>query len=116
MRLDHVQVAAPPGCEEAARGFFVGRLGFVELQKPEGLAGNGGAWFSVGDAQVHVGVEADFRPARKAHLGFDVGSVPALLALYDRLDGARWDTQQPGVRRFFADDPWGNRMEFFATE
>ncbi len=116
MRLDHVQVAAPPGCEEAAREFFVGRLGFVELLKPEGLAGNGGAWFAVGDAQVHVGVEPDFRPARKAHLGFDVGSVEALLVLYGRLDGGRWDTQQAGVRRFFADDPWGNRMEFFATE
>jgi catechol 2,3-dioxygenase-like lactoylglutathione lyase family enzyme len=114
VRLDHVQVAAPEGCEEAARAFFVGRLGFVALPKPEGLAGNGGAWFSVGDAQVHVGVEADFRPARKAHLGFDLGSVEALEALFEKLDGGRWDTQQAGVHRFFADDPWGNRLEFFA--
>lgn len=111
--VDHVQIAAPAGCEEEARRFFGGLLGLPELAKPEPLAGRGGAWFQVGAQQLHVGVEAEFEPARKAHPAFVVDDVEPLAA---RLEAAavevRWDHELPGVRRFYADDPWGNRLEF----
>jgi len=111
--LDHVQIAAPPGCEEDARRFFGGLLELPELPKPEPLASRGGTWFQVGAQQLHVGVEADLAPARKAHPAFAVDDVEALAA---RLEAAgvevRWDNELPGVRRFYAEDPWGNRLEF----
>jgi catechol 2,3-dioxygenase-like lactoylglutathione lyase family enzyme len=110
--LHHVQVAAPPGCEEAARGFYGRLLGLAELPKPAGLAARGGVWFALGDQQLHVGVDAEFRPARRAH--------PALLVrgldvLRRRLEAAgvptRDDEPIEGFRRFHAEDPWGNRVE-----
>jgi catechol 2,3-dioxygenase-like lactoylglutathione lyase family enzyme len=105
MRIDHVQLAAPPGCEEEARAFFGGVLGLRELPKPPALAARGGVWFE----HVHVGVEDDFRPARKAHPAFVVDDLDALAA---RLGDVEWDDALPGVRRFYAADPWGNRLEF----
>jgi catechol 2,3-dioxygenase-like lactoylglutathione lyase family enzyme len=118
--LDHVQVAAPPGCEAEARRFYGGLLGLAEVGKPAPLRSRGGAWFALGDGgqQLHVGVEEDFAPARKAHpaLAVDDG---ALDALAERLVGAgvevRWDDALPGTRRFYADDPWGNRLELVAA-
>ena len=110
--VDHVQVAAPPGCEEAARAFYGGVLGLEELPKPEALAARGGAWFRVGGQQLHVGVEPDFAPARKAHPAFAVEDLDALAG---RLGDVRWDDEIPGVRRFYASDPWGNRLEFVAA-
>ncbi|HEY8774532.1 MAG TPA: VOC family protein [Gaiellaceae bacterium] len=111
--LDHVQIAAPSGCEEEARRFFGELLGLPELPKPEPLAARGGAWFQVGAQELHVGVEAEFEPARKAHPAFAVDDVDALAA---RLEAAgievRWDGELPGVHRFYAADPWGNRLEF----
>jgi catechol 2,3-dioxygenase-like lactoylglutathione lyase family enzyme len=111
--LDHVQIAAPPGCEAAARRFFGELLGLEELPKPEPLASRGGAWFRVGAHELHVGVEADFEAARKAHPAFAVDDVDELAA---RMEGAgvgvRWDDELPGIRRFYAADPWGNRLEF----
>lgn len=113
MRIDHVQVAAPPGCEEAARAFYGGVLGLRELEKPASLRGRGGVWFALaGDQQVHVGVEADFAPARKAHPAFLVEDLDALAG---RIGDAQWDDELPGVRRFYATDPFGNRLEFVAT-
>jgi catechol 2,3-dioxygenase-like lactoylglutathione lyase family enzyme len=109
--VDHVQVAAPAGCEEAARAFYGGLLGLAEVPKPEPLAARGGVWFQVGPQQLHVGVEADFAPARKAHPAFAVGDLDALAA---RLGDVRWDDELPGVRRFYAHDPFGNRLEFLA--
>jgi catechol 2,3-dioxygenase-like lactoylglutathione lyase family enzyme len=117
--LDHVQVAAPPGCERDARGFYGGLLGLVEVAKPEALAGRGGAWFALGPGgqQLHVGVEEDFAPARKAHPALAV-SGGSLEVLAERLVEAgceiRWDGALPGVARFYVDDPWGNRLELLA--
>ncbi|MES1246153.1 MAG: glyoxalase [Actinomycetota bacterium] len=112
MHLDHVQVAAPPGCEESARGFFGGVLGLREVEKPPPLASRGGVWFELADGrQLHVGVEHDFAPARKAHPAFAVDDIDALAS---RLGDVTWDDELPGVRRFYASDPWGNRLEFLA--
>ena len=106
MRLDHVQVAAPPGCEAAARAFYGGVLGLREVPKPLSLAARGGVWFE----QLHVGVEEEFVAARKAHPAFAVDDLDALAAGIG--DGVQWDDAVPGVRRFYAHDPFGNRLEF----
>ena len=117
IRLDHVQVAAPAGCEEAARHFYGELLGLPEVEKPAVLRGRGGVWFALGEQQLHVGVEQEFRPARKAHAALRVAAVE-LDALASRLSqaGARvqWDDELPAVRRFFSEDPWGNRIELCA--
>jgi catechol 2,3-dioxygenase-like lactoylglutathione lyase family enzyme len=111
--IDHVQVAAPPGCEAAARRFYGGLLGLEELSKSEALAVRGGCWFRAGSLELHVGVAEPFEPARKAHPGFvvdDLGGLRRRLAaegitVHD-------DDELPGVARFYADDPFGNRLEF----
>jgi catechol 2,3-dioxygenase-like lactoylglutathione lyase family enzyme len=116
--LDHVQLAAPPGCEAAARRFFGDLVGLEELEKPEPLRAHGGAWFRVGAQQLHVGVAEPFAPARKAHPALRV-RPDALDDLAERLTAAgvevRWDDALPGARRFYANDPWGNRLEFVAS-
>jgi catechol 2,3-dioxygenase-like lactoylglutathione lyase family enzyme len=116
--LDHVQLAAPPGCEREARRFFGELLGLPEIDKPPVLAARGGAWFRCGPQQVHVGVDAEFAAARKAHPALRVDTREELDALASRLAGAgvavRWDDEIPDVPRFFAADPWGNRLEFLA--
>ena len=112
--LDHVQLAAPAGCEDEARRFYGELLGLGEISKPEALAGRGGVWFRCGSQQLHVGVEQDFAPARKAHPALLVG-VGGLGALAARLDGAGvrvdWDRSLDPLRRFYSHDPWGNRIE-----
>jgi catechol 2,3-dioxygenase-like lactoylglutathione lyase family enzyme len=118
VRLDHVQVAAPPGCEEAARGFYGSLLGLPEVDKPAPMRASGGAWFALGAQQLHVGVVGDgFAPATKAHPGLSVGG-PELDALAARLADAGapvvWDDRLPGVRRFYTADPFGNRIELLA--
>jgi catechol 2,3-dioxygenase-like lactoylglutathione lyase family enzyme len=116
--LDHVQLAAPPGCEEDARRFFGGLLRLEELQKPPALAARGGAWFACGAQAIHVGVESEFAPARKAHPAFALESAAEVDALASRLAEAgvevRFDEELPDYRRFYAGDPWGNRLEFLA--
>lgn len=111
--IDHVQIAAPKGCEGAARDFFGRLLGLEEIEKPEPLRLRGGCWFRVGSRQVHIGIEEDFRAARKAHPAFAVSDIDAL---FSKLEGAgvrcTWDEAPGGVRRFYANDPWGNRLEF----
>jgi catechol 2,3-dioxygenase-like lactoylglutathione lyase family enzyme len=119
VRLDHVQLAAPPGCEEAARAFYGGLLGLPELPKPAPMRAGGGAWFSLGSQELHVGVVAEgFAPARKAHPGLAVDGDAELDALAERLRAAgapvEWDDRNPGVRRFYTADPWGNRVELLA--
>src|SRR5262245_49646188 len=107
--IDHIQIAAPPGCEADARRFFVGLLELEEVQKPALLARRGGCWFTVGSMQLHVGVEQDFRPARKAHLAFAVDNVDRLFAtLVEAGVPCRWDDAVERVRRFYSEDPWGN--------
>jgi catechol 2,3-dioxygenase-like lactoylglutathione lyase family enzyme len=119
--LHHVQVAAPRGCEEAARAFYGGALGLLELDKPPLLAVRGGCWFAVGDRELHVGVEEPFRPAAKAHPALAVASVAELDELASSLEAAghavTWadDDEIPGQRRFHVLDPWGNRVELIAA-
>lgn len=112
-RLDHVQLAIPPGAETLCDGFYVELLGFRVLDKPPLLAARGGRWYQRGDAVVHLGVEEDFRPARKAHPAFVLDDYDEVLA---RLLGAgvatRPDDAIPGTRRCHLDDPVGNRLEF----
>src|SRR3954465_15858184 len=117
--LDHVQIAAPPGCEGDARRFYGALLGLAELAKPEPLAARGGAWVAPGRGrQLPRGVEDDFAPARKAHPALRV-AAGSLEALAERLLEAgcevRWDEALPNVRRFYVDDPWGNRLELLAA-
>ena len=112
--LDHVQLAAPRGCEPAARRFYGGLLGLAELPKPEALATRGGVWFRCGAHELHIGVSEDFVPAHKAHPAFRVADTE-LVELAERLGAAGhevvWDEALPGVRRFYTADPWGNRLE-----
>jgi catechol 2,3-dioxygenase-like lactoylglutathione lyase family enzyme len=108
MIFDHVQVAAPPGCEPAARRFYGELLGLREIPKPAPLSGRGGVWFQVGAQQLHIGVEDPFVPAKKAHPAFRTTDLDALAA---RLDGVTWDDSLPDVRRCFVSDPFGNRVE-----
>jgi len=118
IRLDHVQIAAPPSSEAEARRFFGDLVGMAEIEKPEPLRERGGVWFAVGDRQLHVGVEPEFAPARKAHPAFSVPAVE-LTRLAERLADAgtavTWDSSLPEQRRFYCQDPWGNRIEFLAT-
>jgi len=114
--LDHVQLAAPPGCEAAARRFFGEVLGLEEVAKPPPLAGRGGVWFRVGAQQLHVGVESDFEPARKAHPAFSAATLDDLAArLEDEGVQPAWVDDIPATRRFYVHDPWGNRLEFVAA-
>jgi predicted enzyme related to lactoylglutathione lyase len=111
---DHVQVAIPSGSETAARGFYGTLLGMTEVPKPAALAGRGGCWFTSGSATLHLGAETPFAPARKAHPAFVVDDLDALAT---RLAAAGHDCvsnhgELPGVQRFHAFDPFGNRLEF----
>jgi catechol 2,3-dioxygenase-like lactoylglutathione lyase family enzyme len=117
--VDHVQLAAPPGSEPEARRFFGELLGLVEVPKPAALAARGGVWFQCGAQQIHIGIERDFRPAKKAHPALRLASEGALAALRARLEAervpVRVDHEIEDAARFFADDPWGNRLEFVAA-
>lgn len=116
--LDHVQIAAPPGCEPTARAFYGDLLGLPELEKPSALHGRGGAWFACGGQALHVGVEEGFSPARKAHPAL-LSTAAGLDGLAARLAGAghpvEWSDDLPGVRRFYTADPWGNRLELLGS-
>jgi catechol 2,3-dioxygenase-like lactoylglutathione lyase family enzyme len=110
--IDHVQIAAPPGCEESARAFYGRLVRMEELLKPEPIRGRGGVWFRAGAQELHVGVEELFAPARKAHPGLVVDDLDDLS---ERLRAAGFEPQPddaiPGVTRFFVHDPFGNRLE-----
>jgi catechol 2,3-dioxygenase-like lactoylglutathione lyase family enzyme len=111
--IDHVQIAAPPGCEAEARRFFGDLLALEEVEKPERLHPRGGCWFKAGTRQLHIGAEDGFRPARKAHLAFAVSDVEAAFRVLEKAGvKCRWDDGIEGVRRFYLSDPWGNRLEF----
>ncbi|MCM2419785.1 VOC family protein [Streptomyces sp. RKAG293] len=115
--LDHVQLAAPPGSEDALRAFYGDVLGMTELPKPPVLAARGGCWFGSGAAQLHIGVEEGFRPARKAHPGIRVVGITAYARrLEERGATVVWDDDLPGHRRFYSDDPFGNRLEFLEPD
>ncbi len=110
--IDHVQLAMPEGGEDVARAFYAGVLGLPETPKPPHLAARGGCWFEGPTVKVHLGVEADFRPARKAHPALLVRDLPGLVAAL-RGAGARVVDDEPleGYDRVYVDDPFGNRIE-----
>lgn len=111
--IDHVQLAAPAGSEPELRAFYRGVLGMTEVPKPAELAGRGGCWFEAGAVRLHLGIEDDFRPARKAHPGLRVRGISAYARrLSSRGVRVTWDDALPGRRRFYATDPVGNRLEF----
>lgn len=111
-RIDHVQLAMPAGGEERARAFYAGLLGIPEQPKPAHLARRGGCWFERGELKLHLGVDADFRAARKAHPALLVDDLPALVAGLRAAGIAVGDDEPlPGYRRVYVDDPFGNRIE-----
>jgi catechol 2,3-dioxygenase-like lactoylglutathione lyase family enzyme len=126
MRLHHVQVSCPTGGEDAARSFYADALGLSEVAKPRALAGRGGCWFRAYDelggvtAEVHVGVEEPFAPARRAHLALVLDDVDALDRIAARLRAADHLVDQSerdtfiGYLRFHTFDPHGNRVEVLA--
>ncbi|MGW0846442.1 VOC family protein [Streptomyces sp. NPDC002787] len=111
--IDHVLLAAPPGTEERLRAYYVGVLGMTEIPKPPALAVRGGCWFGAGQAILHLGAEAGFRAPRKAHPGLRVRDIDAYAArLVAQGVPVVWDSDLPGHRRFYSEDPVGNRLEF----
>ncbi|UUU41654.1 VOC family protein [Streptomyces sp. NBC_00162] len=120
--VDHVQLAAPPGSEDRLRAYYTDVLGMTEISKPPLLAARGGCWFAAGPVQLHLGVEwgsprtesgGGFRPARKAHPGLRVTGIDAYAKrLEERGAEVVWDDGLPGHRRFYSEDPVGNRLEF----
>jgi catechol 2,3-dioxygenase-like lactoylglutathione lyase family enzyme len=110
--IEHVQLAMPPGREADARKFYGDLLGIPEKPKPPGLVKRGGCWFESGALKLHLGVEADFRPARKAHPALIVEDLPALESVLRAAGVAvKGDQPLPGYYRIFVDDPFGNRLE-----
>ena len=113
LRLDHVQLAMPERKEAEARAFYVDILGFVEIEKPQPLVSRGGCWFRAGAVNLHLGAEADFRPAKKAHPAFEVEDIKAVA---ERLEARglelTWDDLLlPRMDRFYVSDVFGNRLE-----
>ncbi len=112
--IDHVQLAIPVGAEDRAREFYAGVLGLVEVPKPPALAARGGAWFEAGEVRIHVGAEASFVPARKAHPALVRRDLRGFVAA-SGLE-VRWDDEIPGVVRCHVDDPFGNRIELIDAD
>ncbi|MFF5404060.1 VOC family protein [Streptomyces misionensis] len=111
--LDHVQLAAPPGSEDALRAYYTGVLGLTEVPKPPALAARGGCWFESPAVRLHLGIDPGFRPADKAHPGLRVHGIDAWAArLAAHGAPVTWDDGLPGHRRFYSRDPVGNRLEF----
>ena len=124
MHLHHVLLAIPPRSELEARQFWVDIIGFSEIRKPLELEARGGLWLRNGRAEIHLGIEDPFRPARKAHPAFEVTNFTELI---QRLHAADYPVfpddfppspSDPGAtnrRRFYTEDPFGNRLEFLAA-
>jgi len=110
--IEHVQLAMPPRMEQAAREFYQELLGIPEVPKPRKLAERGGAWFERGALKIHLGVEAGFRPARKAHPAFLVTDLEALMSRL-KAHGVQVIEDDPleGYLRVYVADPFGNRIE-----
>jgi catechol 2,3-dioxygenase-like lactoylglutathione lyase family enzyme len=110
--IDHVQLAMPAGGEERARAFYDGVLGLEEEPKPANLAARGGVWFAHGTLRIHLGVEVDFRPARKAHPALRVRDLAGLVARCEEAGyPAVVDEPIEGAERVYVSDPFGNRIE-----
>jgi catechol 2,3-dioxygenase-like lactoylglutathione lyase family enzyme len=115
--IDHVQLAMPAGREAEARAFYADLLGIEEQPKPPHLAKRGGCWFERGALRIHLGVEKNFAPARKAHPALIVEDLPALVAALKRA-GHRVVDDEPldGYVRVYVDDPFGNRIELMEQQ
>lgn len=111
--IDHVQLAAPRESENEARHFFSDVLGMEEIPKPQNLVKRGGVWFKCGTHQLHIGIQDDFTPAKKAHPAFHVENLGGLR---DRIIShgiqVKEDDLLEDAERFYVDDPFGNRLEF----
>lgn len=114
LTLDHIQLAMPTGGEDQAREFWVNLIGLTESPKPKTLAGRGGVWFELGDGRgLHYGVEANFTPNKKAHPAFTTEHLDALANTLQAAEcKVTWDDALAPRRRFYAEDPFGNRLEF----
>lgn len=114
--FDHVQLSLPVDCEQDADRFYGDVLGFEVEEKPPVLAARGGRWYRAGSVRVHLGVDKEFRAAKRAHPALLVADLDELV---DRLAAAgrsvEWDTNIPGVRRCYIEDPFGNRIELVAS-
>ena len=113
LSIDHVQIAMPAGGEESARVFYTDVLGFTEIPKPAELAKRGGLWLQSENVQLHLGIEPNFQPARKAHPAFIVDELDSFIAKAEST-GFKTDTSQPpldGFKRAHVFDPFGNRIE-----
>jgi len=112
LKIDHVQLAAPKGSEDRARQFYSDVLGLKEIEKPEILSKRGGAWFLIGNQQVHIDIEEPFNPAKKAHPAFVVENLNHLKAHLSKHNiEYQVDTLLPGANRIYINDPFGNRIE-----
>jgi catechol 2,3-dioxygenase-like lactoylglutathione lyase family enzyme len=111
--IHHVQLACPAGSEDRSRSFYAGVLGLEEIAKPPALAERGGCWFRGHGIELHLGVEQDFQPARKAHPGLLVTGIDDWAARLESVGyPVSFDDKYPGMRRFYSEDPHGNRLEF----
>jgi catechol 2,3-dioxygenase-like lactoylglutathione lyase family enzyme len=111
-RIDHVQLAMPRGTEAEGRRFYGEVLGLKEIPKPAALSERGGLWYELGDTQLHLGVDPEFRPARKAHVGFEVSDLDAIAGRCRSAGHEPRPDDRLERRRFFVDDAFGNRLEF----
>ncbi len=114
--IDHVQLAMPVGEEKRAQEFYVDILGLKQVPKPTALAQRGGAWFENESVKVHLGVEVDFRPARKAHPAFIVEDLSELITMLKNKGYSITDAEpMTGIERVHVNDPFGNRIELMGT-
>ena len=116
--IDHVQIALPAGGEQSARTFYTDVLGFIEIPKPAELAKRGGLWFQCENFQLHLGIDANFQPAHKAHPAFIVDDLNSFIAKAESA-GFQIDTSQPaldGFKRAHVFDPFENRIELMERE
>ncbi len=114
--MHHVQLAMPKGGEDQARAFYIGVLGFDEVEKPACLRGRGGVWLSQSGVEIHLGVEEPFAPAKKAHPAFEVAELERAVERLAYMGlGYRRDVDLPTIRRIYVDDPFGNRIELLET-
>jgi catechol 2,3-dioxygenase-like lactoylglutathione lyase family enzyme len=112
LAIDHVQLAMPADGDEKARDFYAGVLGLVERPKPEPLAKRGGVWFEQGSVKIHMGVEQDFRPAKKAHPALLIEGLEEIISRCEQQGyGAGAAQTIEGYRRVHVNDPFGNRIE-----
>jgi catechol 2,3-dioxygenase-like lactoylglutathione lyase family enzyme len=112
LSLDHVQIAIPVASEERARAFYSGILGFAEVTKPAEMAERKSIWFVSGGVNLHLGLEPDFHPTKRAHPAFVVQGLDAIVAACERAGlPIKPDTSFNGFRRVHVFDPFGNRLE-----